>query len=111
MQKLVFAILSISLAACSKEPKYSDFDECLNEETKAGSPTEIASEYCRRFVKTVGVGILNQPFKAEQQADGKIFVRIDGRKVFIKKTATNEKTGERLGLVGEDWIKIELVSK
>ena len=111
MNKIVFAILAISLTSCSQMQKYSDFNECLNEEAKAGSPVEISREYCRRFVKTVGDGIFNQSFKAEKQADGKIFVHIDGRKVFIERTATNFQTGERLGLVGENWIRIEIGSK
>jgi hypothetical protein len=111
MNKIVFAIIAISLTSCSQIKKYSDFNECLNEETKTGATVEIAKEYCRRFVKTMGDGIFNQSFKAEKQPDGKIFVHINGQKFFIERTATNLQTGERLGLVGENWIRIEIVSK
>ena len=102
------AILILGIiCACSPSKQYYDFNECINEETKAGALLRIAQDYCRRFVAVEGEGILETPYQRYKNHSGATFIIIDGKQVILEHTAINPRTGETLGLVGEDWVRLK----
>jgi hypothetical protein len=104
---LVSICIGMLSAACSSEVAYTDFTHCFNEELKKGADKKAASEYCRRFTTVVGEGVRNKPYKLHRDDQGVEYILIEGRKVTIEKKASNELTGERIGLVADTWVLIE----
>jgi hypothetical protein len=106
-QMSVKMCIGLMITACSSGVSYTDFTHCLNEELKKGAETKAAREFCRRFTTVAGDGVRNKPYKLYRDDQGIEYILIDGRRVTIDKKASNELTGERIGLVADTWVLIE----